>query len=89
MLHRISIHRILTFNLGNNANLGVSIDHLTRKIHHQEADPAAHDPDSRVGAHKHQGQELELVAKHHAMHQRAIQDERDAHGDIQEAEPIE
>jgi hypothetical protein len=55
----------------------------------QETDPARHDSDGRVRADEHQGQELKAGAEDERVAERAVSDQRDGDGGVEEGEAVE
>jgi hypothetical protein len=56
---------------------------------HREADPARYHADRRVRADKHERQEFIASAEQKRVAQRAVGNERDGDGDVEEAEAVE
>lgn len=52
------------------------------EIDHQKSQPTPYHSDGRIRARKHERQELVALPEDEAMEDRAVGDERDAHGDV-------
>lgn len=59
------------------------------KIYNHVTHPAPDNPYRRVRAREHQRDELVALSKDYLVQERAVEDERDAHGDVEGTEAVE
>lgn len=63
--------------------------HLRSKEHHIKSDPACYHADRRVRADEHERKEFVACAEDMLVAQRAVGDQRDGDGDVEEGEAVE